>query len=72
MANNNDDPGDLRRFCEFGGLAGPVARRIRTCLKCGEEYEDSVGSDSGICQDCWEEYCADEWFKLWEKRNDKI
>lgn len=30
--------------------------------KCGVEFEesDSVGSDLGECQDCWEGSCADE------------
>ncbi len=61
---------DVRKHCEFGGMAGPVALRIRTCLKCGVEYTDSVGSDSGMCEGCWEEYRSVEWLKLWEARKD--
>lgn len=68
MTERGQAPDDLRRFCEFGGMAGPVALRIRACMKCLAEYQDSIGSDSGMCQDCWEEYCASKWWELWNQQ----
>lgn len=33
---------------------------------CGKSFQssDSVGSNQGLCQDCWEALVADEWWKL--------
>lgn len=43
-----------------------------TCDKCGEQYEDSVGSDSGMCQACWESYCSGEWWELWANYESEV
>lgn len=34
---------------------------------CGEpaEWPDNI-TDKALCQMCWEQYCADEFWKMWE------
>lgn len=52
---------DVRKHCEFGGMAGPVAKKVYLCLECGTGYEESEGRDEGMCQKCWNIYQGGEW-----------
>jgi hypothetical protein len=39
-----------------------------TC-RCGDVFEDheSLGSDYGMCQMCWEAYCANTWWHMFDE-----
>ena len=32
------------------------------CSKCPNLTQDSMGSDFGLCQDCWEAECSESWW----------
>lgn len=34
--------------------------------KCGKPVaDDATGEDLGYCQTCWEDFCDQEWWKVW-------
>ena len=33
------------------------------CFKRPCDQSDSIGSRQGLCQDCWEAACSDEWWE---------
>jgi len=37
---------------------------IDHCSKCQRRIEDSMGSDFGLCQDCWEAECSESWWRM--------
>lgn len=65
MAQNNDAPGDLRKFCELGGMACPAAAAKRKCTICGEEYLAPIGSGAGLCDGCEIEYGSSDRYARW-------
>lgn len=56
----------------YGGRdAGHGQGRGGMKCKCGATFEasDSIGSDHGLCQDCWEALCAERWWDAVEVRH---
>lgn len=37
-----------------------------TRCQCGSLATDSVGSEHGLCQDCWEKECGESWWQMVE------
>ncbi len=44
---------------------------LKLC-KCGIYFRDSesVGSSFGECQNCWEKYCDEEWWRILGRANE--
>lgn len=53
----------MARVLTFKAKEVPVAEFLCNQCKRWKDYPQEVGPDDTQCQDCWEDYCSEEWWK---------